>query len=350
MFDLSNLNDYEFETLCRDIMCEVLDTELHMFSRGADGGIDVCDSKIDPDIVIQAKHYCGSTYSNLRTSLHKEVEKVKKLNPESYYVFTSLPLTRKNKLEIIEMFSEYMKDISYVLDKTDIDRFLEKPETKDIVYKNYKLWLSAANVLPLVTNQNVFIDCEELMMDIENQVPFFVDTDAYMDSIRKLSNNNILIIVGAPGVGKSTISKMLVLYYASKSYTVRYVSNNSIAELKRVISIDRDKKEIILLDDFLGQHYMNLRESQPSELKTLIALIERSKSKKLILNSRITILNEAVQSSIVLREMMERHDRNKYLIDLDRMSVYEKAKILYNHLYFNYVPREYLASIKINRN
>ena len=350
MFDLSNLNDYEFEMLCRDIMQIILDTKLFTFSRGIDAGIDICDKSTPPQIIIQVKHYVNSSYSNLKASLIKEVKKVDAQKPENYYVCTSLSLSLKNKSEIMNMFPNYIHDISQILDKNDINSFLEEHQNTDLVFKNYKLWLCASNVLALMNNHNVFLDCAELLSDIESQTKLFVETKAYRDSLKKLNDDKIIMIIGAPGVGKSIVSKMLLLNYASKKYIVRYVSNNDIAEVKKSLSPDPNKKEIVLLDDFLGQHYMNLKDKQPNELKTLISFVEKSMHKKLILNSRITILNEAMQTFPTFRDIMDKCEINKYLLDLDKMSIFEKAKILYNHIYFNSLPTDYFATIKLNKN
>ncbi|WP_186423815.1 restriction endonuclease [Lacrimispora celerecrescens] len=349
MFDLSNLNDYEFEILCKDIMQELLDEELFTFSRGVDAGVDICDKEKTPAIIIQVKHYADSTYSQFKSALKKEVAKIQRHHPKKYFICTSQSLTRKNKQEIIGLFDEFMPDISHVIDKNDINSFLEDEQNKDIVEKNYKLWLCASNVLSLVNNQNVFIDCSELMLDIEEQIKLFVETQAYHDAIKRLHQDNIIIIIGAPGVGKSSVSKMLLLHYADKGYKVRYVTNNNISEIKRSLSLAPNKKEIVLLDDFLGQHYLNLKDSQPNELKTLISFVTRSRRKKLILNSRVTIFNEAAQAYLTFREIMVRYEGNKYLLDLDKMSSLEKAKILYNHLYFNGLPQEYLSQVKRNK-
>ena len=83
MFDLSNLNDYEFEILCKDIMQELLEERLFTFSRGVDAGVDICDKEKNPTIIIQAKHYVGSTYSQLNSSLKKEVAKIQKHHPKN---------------------------------------------------------------------------------------------------------------------------------------------------------------------------------------------------------------------------------------------------------------------------
>jgi len=347
MFNLESLNDYEFEILCKDILEKKTGMELYTFSKGKDGGIDICDAKVHPTIIGQAKHYYKSSFRQLLSSLKKETERLsKKRGLRKYYVCTSQSLTKENKNSIYGLFSNYMDDTSFIIDITDIDNFLSKDENKKIVKKHYKLWLCASNVLSLLTNQNVFIDCDELLDDIENSVKFFVETKSYNEAMKKLLENRIIIITGNPGVGKSTLSKMLILKLVEDGYSIRYTTDNEIGNIKNTLSLDPEKKEIVLLDDFLGQHYLKIKESQPNEIKSLIAFVKRNVNKKIILNSRITILNEARQRSIIFNELMERSDIYTYLIDLGNMTHIEKAKILYNHLFFNDIPKEFFAQIK----
>lgn len=347
VFNLESLNDYEFEILCKDILKRKLNTELYTFSRGRDGGIDICDAAVNPKVVGQVKHYCRSSYSSLLSSLRNEAGRVmQRLKPEKYFVCTSQRLTRENKKEIYELFQECMDDISNIMDASVIDDFLSDEENADIVKKHYKLWFCASNVLSLINNQSVFIDCEDLLDDIEESVKFFVETESYREAMKKLVENRIIIITGNPGVGKSTLSKMLILRFVEEGYSVRYVSDNKVENIKNTLSMSPEKKEIILLDDFLGQHYLKIKESQPNEIKSLVAFIKRNRNKKLILNSRITILNEARQQSIAFREMMEKNEMYTYLIDLDRMSGVVKAEIVYNHMFFNAVPKEYFEQIR----
>lgn len=350
MYNLSNLNDYEFEILCKDIMEVKLNTKLHRFAKGCDGGIDLCDSKKTMNHMIQVKHYINSKYSNLKKCLKDELIKVGKHKPVNYYICCSIELLPQQRKEIFLMFKEYMKDMSFIIDKTDIDDFLSKEENKTIVEKNYKLWLCSTNVLSMIENQHIFIDCNEILNDIEKYTKLFVTTKAYFECRKKLLEKNIIIITGTPGVGKSTISKMLLLFFASNKYSVRYVTDNDIKDIKNILSQEPSKKEIILLDDFLGQHYLKLKEKQPNELKTLISFVERNSNKKIIMNSRITIINEAYSSSIDFANLFDTYEKENYLIDLDKMSFLEKAQILYNHLYFNDLPNDFFLDIKKNKN
>ena len=95
---------------------------------------------------------------------------------------------------------------------------------------------------------------------------------------------------------------------------------------------------------------MKIKDSQPNELKVLLSYVKKNPNKKIILNSRITIINEATQTYINFKALMDENRGNKYLIDLDKMSDLEKAKILYNHIYFRNLPKKYILQIKNNKN
>lgn len=343
-YDLTNLNDYEFELLIRDILEKKLGIELRTYAKGKDDGIDIQGYYTENNIIVQVKHYCRSTYSSLLNSLKKELEKINKLKPEKYYIVTSLALTPNNIKNIYNMFSSYISDTSNIIDLSEINKLLE--ENMDIVERHYKLWLSSSSILQIINNQNILIDCEYLIDDIKKEKHLYVQTSFYKKSIDILDKNDVIIITGDPGVGKTTLSKMLVLFYLKKNYNVRYSSDSSIKDIKKSIFKGKNK-EVILIDDFLGQHYLELKENYSKELKTLISH-SKNCNKKLILNSRITIMNEAKNSFIEFDKIIKENDT--ILIDLNEISDYEKALILYNHIYFSNIPIEYFDNIKKDKN
>lgn len=350
MFNYRNLDDVEFEELCKDIMQRKLDTELRTFRKGVDGGIDLEDIYPGNNIIVQVKHYINSKFSDLRTSLKKEVEKVKNLNPKKYYVCCSQELGPNDTKEIFELFKDYMDSYKNIMTLKEIDDFLNEETNNDIVRKHFKLWLYSSNILSEINNQNIFIDCEILLSDIKEESKYYIQTKTYDMSIKFLENFGCLILVGSPGVGKTTISKMIVLYYASLGYKIRYTTNGEISDIKKALSIDRDEKEIILLDDCLGQTYFNMKDTQENELISIVKHVKNNKNKKIILNSRVTIFNEAIERSQEFENFMTNKKINSYIMDMDKMGTIERARILYNHLYFNDVPSEYYASIRKNEN
>jgi len=293
VYNFNNLSDFEFEILCKDIMEKKLGVNLHIFGKGRDGGIDLADDCINKNIVIQVKHYINSTFSNLKTSLQNEIKKVELMKPKQYYICCAKSLSPDNTIEIYNMFSKYMDSDKNVISLNDINEFLENQQNINIVRKNYKLWLQATNILSEIYNQSVFIDCEALLYNIEEESKAFVETDCYRLCQKILLEDRIILLIGAPGVGKTVTTKMLALYFASIDYRVRYTTNGNIRDLKNAISSDKELKEVILLDDCFGQHYFNMKETQGNELLSLIKYISMNPNKILILNSRVTIFNEA---------------------------------------------------------
>lgn len=347
MFNYYNLNDVEFETLCKDVMERMLSSKLRIFAKGRDGGIDLTDNTINHNIIVQVKHYIRSKFSDLRTTLKKEVSKVEEWDPNQYYICCGMELTNANISEIFNMFSNYMDSDNNIITLIEIDDFLQKTENSDIVRKHYKLWLYASEILTQVYNQNIFIDCEVLLSDIEEEIKYFVQTEIYNKCLDFLDKHRIIMLTGGPGVGKTMTSKMLVLYYASQGYAVRYTTNGDISDIKRALST---QKEIILLDDCLGQHYFNMKETQESELTSLVKHIKMHENKKLILNSRITILNEAKERYEPFNLFFKEKKIDELTINMDSISSLEKAKIFYNHLIFKHIPKVYYANIRENKN
>lgn len=350
MFNYKNLCDYEFEILCKDIMQKKLGVPFQIFARGRDGGIDITDDTVSKNVVIQVKHYINSKYSDLISSLKKEVSKVAELKPEKYYVCCALELTPANKTEIFNLFAEYMEGSCNILSLNDIDEYLQDPANMDIVRKHYKLWLESTNILAEINSRDIFIDCETLLYNIEEEQREFVETSSYRQCIDVLERNRLLMILGMPGTGKTMTTKMLALYYAALGYRIIYTTNGDLQSIKKALSVDKESKEIILLDDCLGQYYFRMKDTQENELMSLIKYVLMHKNKKLIMNSRVTIFQHAKESYIELHSFIDTEKVRLQYIDMDSMTIEDKGRIFKNHLYFRNIPTDYYAQILKNNN
>ena len=114
-------------------------------------------------------------------------------------------------------------------------------------------------------------------------------TKYYEEGRKLLEKEHMLMLLGDPGVGKTMLTKMLALAFAAEGYRIRYTTNGELADLKRALSADRERKELIVLDDCLGQHYFKMQETKENELLALVKYIMRNPAKLLIMNSRVTI-------------------------------------------------------------
>ena len=108
MLNYANLNDTEFEALCRDIMERKLGVPLRRFGPGKDGGVDLTNDADAKNIIVQVKHYRNSTTTQLVNSLKNEIKKVITLSPQQYHICCSRELSVENIRELYLHFNAYM--------------------------------------------------------------------------------------------------------------------------------------------------------------------------------------------------------------------------------------------------
>ena len=150
MFNYQNLESNQFEKLCRDIMQVKTGKQLHTFASGPDGGVDLTDDSHSHNIVVQVKHYWGSSFSTIKRDLEKEVEKVRRLAPKQYYICVSKQLSDANVNTIYEMFSDYMESTNNIVTLDDIDSFLHDPQNKEITGQYTNLYVESKTTVDLI--------------------------------------------------------------------------------------------------------------------------------------------------------------------------------------------------------
>lgn len=234
-------------------------------------------------------------------------------------------------LHYINAFANGNKNVDLVTNKKGIIRDCNG-KTRKITKtrKKNKKDLKASDFLePLFNDPDTTI----LASSIKRHMVLFVYTNSFQSALNKIRTNRRLMIVGAPGVGKSTISEMIVLDYLKQGYKVKYSS--SLDEVPQILNniINDNSEEIIYIDDCLGQAYFELNATQETTLKKLISYIKNQPNKVLLLNSRITIINSIKEDSVLSNEFKELKDNN-LIFQLYELTDTEKAKILYNHLYY----------------
>jgi hypothetical protein len=343
-YNFDFLTWFDFEGLARDIVEEREGIVLEAFTTGIDNGIDfrrIYDK--DQTLVVQSKHY--KTYNSLCSALkNKELDKVKKLNPSRYILVTSVDMTPTQKDKIVTLFSPYILNPLDIICGNDIEQDLDKNES--LLKKNHKLWLTSSSVLNLLLQRKIIGRSNQLETDIKDKIKIYVETDTVDSAIDILSKNSYVIIAGAPGVGKTTLAQILSLYYIKDGYQLAYVTN--IDEAEEVLQ--EKTKQVIYYDDFLGT---NLLKSAPfkNEDKRLVNFLKRvqsSKKTKLIMTTREYILRQARNDFEDLNRL--NIDLTKVTIELGRYSTFQKAHILYNHLYYSHLDKDFLKNIAEHKN
>jgi ABC-type oligopeptide transport system ATPase subunit len=178
-----------------------------------------------------------------------------------------------------------------------LNNFISKyPEVEKT---HFKLWLSSTPVLQSIINNSIKGRSEFFEQKIKNKIGKFVPTKSYNKAINILNENKFLIIVGEPGIGKTTLAQFITYSYLANNFEL-IVVNENIREAEDLFL--PDKKQVFYFDDFLGSNYLEILRAQNSDsaLMNFIERITNSKTKRLILTSRTTILNKGRQLSFIL--------------------------------------------------
>lgn len=337
-YNLSVLSPLEFEVLCNDIISKKTGLIFNRYKSGIDGGIDLRNT--EKGIICQCKHY--KEFSNLKLALKKEVLKLDGIDGlKEYFLIVSTSLTPSNENDIIKIYKKYNLQSDHIISYTTIEDFLNHPENSEILKKNLKLWLTSANTLKIFAEKYIDFEVSSLKNNIEKYSKYFVETNVFNRCYDILINYRILVISGSPGVGKTINSNMLVCKMISKNPNLRVKVSGGSNYKALIESFDKDDEEIIILDDFLGQSYLEKNNDQINEIISIIQYVKSYNNKYLILNSRLSVLTDAKATSEKLEKIISELDNNKYVIDMNDISLIEKAEILYNLHYFNGVPIEY---------
>lgn len=339
-YDFSRLNDKDFEDLVIDLIkIEMPGTNIERFMPGRDSGMDGRFYIGGNKVIIQSKHYVNSSYSALINNLKKEAAKVARINPSRYILAIGQGLTDVRKNEIISIFgSRYLRsdDIFSIEDITH-----KLSQYKNIERKYYKLWLNSTSVLTSILHNDIIGKSSHVLEQIKINSEKYVETRDFATAKNKIEHFNTLIITGEPGVGKTTLAEQLCLNYILEGYQLVYIESD-IEEGDKII--EPDTKQLFLYDDFLGRNYLEaLRNKEDSKIVRFINRIRFKPEKKLILTSRTTILNQGKASSELF--FINNTEKHEYEVEVKNLDIIDKAKVLYNHLWFSELPEEFKECI-----
>ncbi len=325
------LSDLDFEELAADLLRAETKLPFRAGVRGRDRGIDVLAVKNRRRHVGQCKHIRTGDVRRVLREAEKEAEKLGNLQPSwaSYRFITSMRLSHDRRDEIADVLSPWIAEPEHVLGEGDLNRLLRM--YPDVEARHVKLWLGSAGVLRRALHAGAYERSEALLEETRAALPRYVQTEAFLEARAILHEHNVIVIAGPPGVGKTTLARLLMLDGLEQGYAPYDIPQGGLSEAWDLLV--PGQRQLFYYDDFLGRISLVPGQQDDEVLMLFMRRVARSQTTRMVLTTREYVLRQAQLLSEVLER--ETSDLHRYLLHVDRYDRREKARIFYNHIYFS---------------
>lgn len=347
------LSPLDFELLSKDILEAELGIKLENFSEGRDKGIDLryaparrsstATSRDDKaELIVQCKRY--AKFSDLKSALAKgELTKVAKLQPKRYVLTTSVSLSPPQVDEVKSIMSPFIRSTGDIYSRQRLNSILTAhPE---IERRHIKLWATSSGVMDAILNAKTHLVSREEVERTLAAAKVYVRNQSFDEALTILKEHRVCIISGLPGIGKTTLARMLLLYFYEREFDIVKIES----DISEARTSYYQRPRFYFYDDFLGQIAQadKLNKNEDQKLLDFMASVRDSKDSVFVLTTREYILNQATRQYEKL--VRERLDNRKCIVDLTKYSRRIRAQILYNHLHFSKLPRPHVRAMVADR-
>lgn len=329
---------YQFERLCRTILCDLLGQTVEIYASGNDAGQDAVFSgtwtqigaeELTGTFTFQVK-YSRYPHSPLTESvMSHEVEKARRLAKEglldNYLVITNHLVTGERQLTLSKRLCELTGAKTVKIYGADWLSHLitESSHLRMLVPRVYGL-----GDLGEILDQRAY-DQAKAILSWMPALKTIVTTASMQEAARTLRAHRFVLIVGDAMVGKTTAASSLAIA-ALDDLKLRVLKVRSADAFVEHWNANRDAKQFFWIDDAFGETSFDeeLTRSWSRNLDALAAAHEAGAS--FVLTSRSYIWHRARE--LIKTYSFEHLRTGKVVIDLRDLSDIERRQILYNHV------------------
>jgi hypothetical protein len=348
MRNYANLDDHDFEMLVADLLGAELEVRFERFARGPDAGIDLRSPYSDSGRhIVQCKHYLRSTVAQLVEAAAKERSRLEAAPPDlrlrsddTYWFVTSLGLTPAAKQKIVAGLDPFLAGPEHIVGVDELEGLLDVHP--DVERRQVKLWLQSWGQLDASLNAGRHQRSGALLREIGRRIGRYVPPSIYPEASRRLAEKHVLVIAGAPGIGKTTLAHMLI----AESVAAKFDIVEVVTDIDEAWSALRPgQKQLFYYDDFLGRTALQARlgKNEDSLLVRLMRLAAEEEDVRFVLTTREHILQDAK----LLHEKLAHGglDDRRILLALSDYSPLERARIVTGHMHTAALPNAAVESL-----
>jgi len=346
-FALHTLGWKAFQDLCAQVMEEELKTTVSVYREAQDGGQDaVFLAKSLDGLTLVGSVQCkfsSKPEQRLRPSdITGELQHVEQLVAKKmaaiYYFITSMGVDADVARKIREELSARGVMQPHVVGKEWLlGKVKSSPRLRALVPRVYGL-----GDLSTILDERCAAQTLALLGDYQKALNVYVPTAPHRAAVDILAKHKLVLLLGAPATGKSTLAAILAMMAIDKN-EVQVFKCDGPTELKQHWNPD-DNKRLFWVDDAFGSNllrpeYVNAWTEFMPKLKAAIA-----HGCHFILTSRTHIWNDAKP-----RLGSRNHpllETGAAVVSVGDLTESERQQILYNHLKAGTQPLHWKTQIK----
>lgn len=339
--ELHRLGWKAFQDLCVAIVEEYQGQPVQTFLPSDDAGRDGAflgtwgQSDVG-ESTIQCKH-TSSPEKNLTLSmLADELPKAQRLAQrglaDDYIIMTNCGVTGTQELKIRKEFEGVGVGRCRVFQKEwVVQRLRKSPQLRMMVPRLYGL-VNLEEILDL----RAYRQAQLILSEMGDNVQKLVVTEAHRKSVAAINKYNLVLLLGAPAAGKSTIGASLALG-AADIWGCVTIKSTSPEQLEK--HIDPGVRQFFWIDDAWGstQYQRGRTEAWNAVFPLMQAAMKRGT--RFLITSRDYIWRNAKQDLKI--QALPVLGKSQVVINVQQLSVPEKAQILYNHIKLGDQPPEF---------
>ena len=347
-YPLHSLGWKAFQDLCVSVAEECLRRPVQSFLPNNDAGRDGAfvgrwegDDPAAGESTIQCK-FTSRPNNNLSMSLLRdELEKARALAARGlatdYVILTNHPVTGASDLDIKAAFEAVGVGRCRVFGYDWIVRQIRSsPRLRMMAPRLYGL-----GDLSDLLDARAYAQVQLILSAMGDDLRRLVVTGAHRRSVRAISAHNLVLLLGAPAAGKSTIGASLAVGAADiwQCGTIRATSPD---DIRRHLS--PGSPQFFWIDDAWGntQYQRQTAEAWNQIFPLMQGAIKAGT--RFLITSRDYIWNAARRD--LKLQALPILNRSQVIINVHELSTQEKAQILYNHLKFGDQPTAFRTAIK----
>jgi hypothetical protein len=279
------------------------------------------------------------TLSMLKDELPKATKLAQRGLANDYIIITNHPVTGASELKIREAFHMAGVGRCRIFGHDFIVRQIRtSPRLRMMAPRLYGL-----GDLSDLLDARAYQQSQLILSSMGSDVQRLVVTEAHRMSVRAISEHNLVLLLGAPAAGKSTIGASIAIGAADiwKSGTIRATSPEDVQR-----HLDPNSSQFFWIDDAWGN--TQYQRATVDRWNQVFPLMQGAMQKgtRFLITSRDYIWKSA-QRDLKL-QAMPALKRSQVIINVQEITTQERAQILYNHLKLGDQSLTFKKSVKVH--